>query len=229
MRSKWFDLKPKAIELRQQGISLREIEKILNIPRSTLSGWFKNVQLTLKQKRRLLENRLKHLHQARIQAVKWHHKQKALRLKEAEKQAIDILSKLDNKNQSVEELALAMLYLGEGSKTKSGTVLGSSDSLILKFFISSLLKNHNIDINQIKCSLHLRADQNPELLSKHWSRALNIPLSNFTSPSIDLRTKGTPTYPGYNGVCVVNCGNIALQRKLIYLSRKFCERVMSKI
>ncbi|MFH0937551.1 MAG: hypothetical protein V1808_04655 [Candidatus Daviesbacteria bacterium] len=116
-----------------------------------------------------------------------------------------------------------MLYLGEGSKTKNGTVIGSSDPLILKFFISLLLKNHKIDLNTIKCALHLRADQNPEVITKYWSKVLGIPLKNFTSSSIDLRTKGHLTYPTYNGVCVVSCGNIALQRKLIFLSRKFCE------
>lgn len=122
-----------------------------------------------------------------------------------------------------------MLYLGEGSKTKSGTTMGSSDPLILKFFINSLLKNHDVNIKKIKCALHLRADQDPELLKQYWSKQLGIPLENFTSPSIDLRTKGRPTYPTYNGVCVVNCGNIALQRKLIYFSRKFCDKVIENM
>lgn len=229
MRSKWFKLKPEAIKLRRKGVSIREVEKLLKIPRSTLSGWFRTVKLTEKQKDKLLERWLKGLSKARVRAVLWHNQQREKRLRDAENQAVEILSNLDITNKSILDLSLAMLYLGEGSKTKNGTAMGSSDPLILKFFINSLLKNHSIDINKIKCALHLRADQNPQVLEKYWSKELGIPLKNFTSPSIDVRTKGRPTYPTYNGVCVINCGNIALQRKLIHLGRKFCEQVINTI
>jgi len=141
-------------------------------------------------------------------------------------EALQILNKLDIQNKLIQDLALAMLYLGEGGKTPSGTILGSSDSLILKFFINLLLKNYNVDISKIKCALHLRADQNPDKLKKYWSEELNIPLKNFFASSIDQRTKGRSTYSTYNGVCVVSCGNIALQRRLVYLSRKFCAAVL---
>lgn len=50
MYSKWYELKPKAVELRKEGTSIREIEKLLSIPRSTLSGWLKNIKLTTEQK-----------------------------------------------------------------------------------------------------------------------------------------------------------------------------------
>lgn len=228
MKSKWFGLRPEAIELRRKGGSIREVEKLLKIPRSTLSGWFRNIELTEKQKNKLKKNWLKGLNKARVRAVMWHNQQKQTRLKYAENQALSLLSAIDLENKAVLELALAMLYLGEGLKTKSGTGMGSSDPLILKFFIHSLVKNYNVSINKVKCSLHLRADQDPESLKKYWSRELNIPLENFTSASIDQRTKGRSTYSTYYGVCVVNCGNIALQRKLVYLSRNFCEKIISK-
>ncbi len=178
---------------------------------------------------RLRENWLNHLGKARKNALLWHNQQKELRLKNAENEALETLSNLDNKNKLIQELALAMLYLGEGAKTKSGTILGSSDPLILKFFINSLQSIYNIDVQKIKCALHLHADQNSEVLKKFWSEELNIPMGNFTSPSVDLRTSGHLTYPTYYGVCVVSCGNIALQRKLVYLSRKFCENVINSI
>ena len=46
MRSKWFELKPDAIKLRKKGLSIREIELRLGIPRSTLSGWLKDIKLS---------------------------------------------------------------------------------------------------------------------------------------------------------------------------------------
>lgn len=228
MKSRWFELKNKAVELRQKGASIREIEKSLKIPKSTLSGWFKNIKLTKNQQDKLRRNWLNALTRARRQAVVWHNEQKQHRLKIAEKQADGVLANLSTDNTYILELALAMLYLGEGLKTKSGLGLGNSDPLILKFFVNILIKNYNVDIDKIKCALHLRADQNPEKLKRYWSKQLNLPLTNFTSPSIDKRTAGRPTFNTYNGVCVVQCGNIALQRKLLYLSRKFCKRIIEK-
>jgi len=46
MVTRWFDIKDKALDLRQKGKSIRFVEKKLGIPRSTLSGWFKNIILT---------------------------------------------------------------------------------------------------------------------------------------------------------------------------------------
>lgn len=226
MRSKWFGLKPKAIKLRQRGTSLRSVEKILGIPKSTLSGWFRNVPLTKSQKLVLKRNHQIALSKAREKATAWHNQQKDNRIREAEESAAKLLSMADLKNPAISELALAMLYLGEGLKTRSGTGIGNSDPLILKFFVNVLLKIYKININKIKCSLHLRADQDPEAMKRYWSKELHIPVENFTSPSIDLRTKGKATYSTYFGVCVVQCGNISLQRKLLYISRKFCESII---
>lgn len=227
MVSKWFELKIRAIKSRKNGNSLRDIEKKFGVPRSTLSGWFKDIKLEKKYQTKLHNNWKNALKKARKKAVRWHNQQKELRIKIAENQALETLLNLDNKSKPLQELALAMLYLGEGSKTKNGTVMGNSDPLILKFFVNSLLEIYNIDAQKIKCSLHLRVDQDPKILTKFWSNELNIPIKNFTSFSVDLRSTGRSTYSNYNGVCVVSCGNIAIQRKLIYLSRKFCEDILS--
>src|SRR3989344_2074977 len=125
MKSKWFDLKYKAIKLRQQGSSLREVEKLLKIPKSTLSGWFKNIELTSEQKQRLKNNLLDNLSKARKNAVIWHNQQKEMRLKTAENEAKNVLSIIDMGDKSILELTLAILYLGAGAKSDH-TCIGSS-------------------------------------------------------------------------------------------------------
>ncbi len=215
-----------AFSLRKQGNSYSEIYQVLGIPKSTLSGWFRNVKLRPKVQYILTENRLKHLQEARKRAVLWHNQQKLTRMKAAEKHALNILSEIDLSNKAILELTLAMLYLGEGDK-KGRTGLGNSNPLILRFFISALIKIYDFDINKIKCELHLRADQNPTEIKEYWSKELAISLSNFTSVSLDKRTLGRPTYPTYKGVCILQCGNIALQRRLVYLSQRFCENIVN--
>ena len=224
MTSKWFQLKATAVELRLKGNSIRDIEKSLKIPRSTLSGWLKNITLTDVQQNKLKQNWINALVKARQKAVIWHNQQKELRLRTAQEEASIVLSKINTEDTSIIELTLAMLYLGEGLKNNA-TVLGNSNPLILKFFISALMKIYKLDIDKIKCELHLRADQNPLRIKKFWAKELNLPLSSFTSISIDKRTVGSPTYKTYNGVCILQCGNIAIQRRLIYLSKLFCEKL----
>jgi len=226
MQSKWFRLKEKALDLRKHGKSIRDIEISLSIPRSTLSGWFKNIVLTVEQKRKLLENGRLGLIDARKKAVVWHKNQKKIRLKQAKEQALQVLSKINTRNKDILELSLAMLYLGEGSKTLD-TSMGNSNPLILKFFISSLRKLYNLDLSKIKCELHLRNDQNAKCLKSYWSKELGLPLNDFRA-YIDKRTFKSPTYPGYRGVCVLRCGNVAFQRRLIFLAREFCNIIQAR-
>lgn len=228
MKSKWFHLKNQAIKLRKKGKSIRDIEIILKIPRSTLSGWLRGIKLTQKQKNILKRKWEKALVKARGMSVIWHNKQKEERLKTAENDARKLLSFIDLNDKKIIELALAMIYLGEGSKTKDGTAIGNSDPIILRFFVTLLQDIFNINVHKIGCNLHLRADQDPIALKKYWSKELGLPLTNFKGVSIDKRTVGKPTYSHYKGVCVVYCGNIAIQRKLVYLSKVFCEEVSRK-
>lgn len=225
MQSRWRHLQNKAVSLRKAGDSITSIEKQLGIPRSTLSNWFKDISLTKKQLELLEKNKIKGLVKARKKAVVWHNNQKKERLKNAEKRAVEILTRIDANNPDILTLALAILYLGEGSKKKVETALGSSDPLILKFFINTVCKLFNLSRDNLHCQLNLRADQNIKNLTNFWSKELKIPSDNFYTPSVDKRTIASKTYPGYKGVCQVYCGNSAIQRILVSLSRQYCEKV----
>ena len=225
MRSKWFKLKPKAISLRKKGKSIRDIEILLGIPRSTLSGWLKNTKLSTTQCKLLKIKHQKDLVKARKLAVIWHNKQKLNRLKFAENEAEKTLKNIKN-SKEITELALAFLYMGEGFKKSPRTGMGNSDPLLLKFFLRIMLNVYKINLEKIRFDLHIRADQNPELIKKYWANELKVPLKNFKSISIDKRTIGKITYKDYKGVCVIDCGNIAIQRKLVYIGKKFCEKTI---
>lgn len=228
MKSKWFELKPEAIKLRKQGKSIRNIESTLSIPRSTLSGWLKNIELSYTQKQVLKNKHYLALVNARKLATIWHNNKKKERIQDAENKADKILEKIMYSNEII-ELSLALLYLGEGFKNNTRTGMGNSDPLLLKFFLSIMTGIYNIDINKIGFELHLRADQNPDELKKYWSKELNAPINRFTSVSIDNRTIGKATYDHYKGVCIINCSNVAIQRKLVYIGRKFCEKVIKNM
>lgn len=221
MLSKRYEIKEKAIKLRVSGKSIKTIGKELDVPISTLSGWFKNIELTKSQKEKLLENWRIGLIKARAKALIWHHSQKEIRIKKAQEEAVIILNKINTDDINVLELALAMLYLGEGSKTQS-TSMSNSNPLIIRFFISALAKIFSIDKNSLKYELHLRSDQNEFDTVDYWSNKLGINKSNFTFIK-DKRIVKAKTYSNYKGVCVVNCGRIAIQRRLVHLGQEFCK------
>lgn len=225
MISKWFRIKEEVIRYRLRGNSLGDIKKKFGIPKATLSGWFKNVKLS-DSKRKILDKRWREtLVLSRKKAVAWHNKQRAERIEIAQDKALVTLSRLNINDKNILELALAMLYLGEGAKTAK-TSLGNSDPEILSFFVKSMETLYGLDRRKVRCDLHLRADQDVEEIKHYWSRKLRIPLSGFTSASIDKRTLGRKTYPHYKGVCILNYSNIAIQRKLVYLSRQFCGKII---
>lgn len=229
MISKWYKLKGVAIKMRMDGHSIRDVEIMLGIPRSTLSGWFRNVKIRLEYKRELRKKWRVALISARKKAVKWHNEQKALRILNAENEARKVFNKINVLNKGVMELALSMLYLGEGFKKTSVTGIGNSDPMILIFFIKTLEKLYDINPENIRCYLHLRADQNPVEMKLYWSKKLKIPINNFGKASIDKRTIGSKTYSSYKGVCVLRCGNVAIQRKLVYLGRIYCEKIITNL
>ena len=212
--------------MRENGNSIREIEKILKIPRSTLSGWFKNIKLTKEQKSKLNKNWQNALDYARKKAVVWHNKQKEIRIREAQNEAINTLKNIDKNDNYILELALAMLYLGEGAKS-NGTSMGNSNPLILKFFIKSIKTLFNIDKSDIMCDLHLRSDQNIKETILYWSNELDIPKIQFSAIK-DKRVVKSKTYSYYKGVCVVRCGRIAVQRRIVHLAEEFSKIVIAR-
>lgn len=219
MISKWYGLKSQAIKMREAGTSIREVEKLLKIPRSTLSGWFKDIKLTKSQKNKLDKKWREALNIARKKAVVWHNKQKENRILEAENEAALILSKLDTKNKNILELALSFLYLGEGTKTQS-TSMGNANPIILRFFIAAVKQIYN-GAKLGRCELHLRSDQNELKEIEYWSKELQIAQENFGFVK-DKRIIKSKTYLDYHGVCVVRFTSIAIQRRLVFLSHKFC-------
>ena len=228
MKSKWYELKPQAIKLRKNGASIRRIEHSLTVPRSTLSGWLKDIKITSKQENQLTQDWKQGLVRARQKATLWHNRQKETRLQEAKEAAAKTLNKIDAEDISILELALSFLYLGEGTKKSPQTALGSSDPNILKFFLSAIKKIYNLDEKKLRYELYLRADQKPDKIKIFWSRTLRVPIKNFKLVNLDKRTKGTRTYPDYKGVCSIQCGHVAIQRKLINLANLFSQKIIEK-
>ncbi len=219
MVSQWFRYKDEVVKLRKQGTSIGVINKKYGIPKSTLSGWFRKIKLNKLQKERIYKAASIKMDNARKKALVWHHSQKENRIKKAEAEADLVFKKINTDDNVILELALSFLYLGEGAK-KNETSMGNANPLVLKFFIKSVKKVYP-HAKLGRCQLHLRSDQNELNAIRYWSQELNINPNQFGFVK-DKRTAKTKTYSDYHGVCVVRFSEVAIQRRLLFLSHKFC-------
>ncbi len=194
-------------QLRKIGKTYSEITKILRVPlpKSTLSYWSSKLTLS-KQSLRLLElarkKALLGAQRTSLEIRKRNHHKFLQSLKLANKY---LLNKI---NRDTKKLMLAMLYLGEGSKynARSGLALGNSDPGIIKLFIKLLKECYEKSVDQLRCWLSYRADQNLNTLIDFWSKITTIPVGQFYRTKPDSRSIGKRTLKtDYRGVCVVSC------------------------
>ena len=175
-----------ALKYRLQGKSYNEINKLLNIPKSTLSGWFLNLQLSTKAKQRL-DSRVKEgslkglLKKNKQQTTLAHQKAKSIRQKSAQ----DILG------ISKQELLVigVALYWGEGYKRpimKNGIArsyhpisLSNSDPKLIVTFLKFLREICEVDEKKIKAGLRIFEHQNSNQLLQFWSKLTKIPKEQF--------------------------------------------------
>lgn len=219
MRSRYYIFKTKAIVLRKTGKTYGEIKKIIGkpIPKSTLSYWFRNIVLPNMYWERMNKKIIKNIEKGRAKALVVNRMKRERYIEEVKDRVKHLSARL--KEKDVAKIALAMLFLGEGSKTRKGSLIfGNSDPLVIRLFLSLLRYCYNIDETKFRCTLQCRADQKIKQLEKFWSKITEISLSQFYKARIDPRTIGKPTKNlEYKGVCRIDyfSGDIFMELKQI--------------
>ncbi len=212
--------------MRKRGISIVVIERKLDVNRSTLSGWFHDIKLTKKQKRKLENAKMRGLIKARSKAILWQREQKRKRIEKASLEAEKVLKNFNLNNNKTLELLLSMLYLGEGLKKNEEAGLGNSDPLIVQTFLKLIKRIYKINSDKLRYQIFARADQNPSSLKKFWSDKLHISKESF-SVYLDKRTVNSKTYPGYHGVCLVRNGPVHFKRRILSVGRMLLEKIVN--
>lgn len=200
------------LKLRNQGKTYGEIRFLLkiNIPKSTLSEWCKKATLPKDYRDRIDRLNLNNLNKARLIAREINKIKHEELLEEIKDANIPIAGKVQNRE--IAKIALAMLCLGEASRTRGNFSLGSSDPRIITLFIELLKKCFTFDLEKIRCTLQCRADQDIESLEEYWLNVTRIPKRLFYRARIDPRTKGKQTKKNnYKGVLKVDYFNTKIQ------------------
>jgi hypothetical protein len=209
-------LKEKAVSLRKSGLTYTEICQKLGyqVPKGTMSYWCKNIELAPELKEKLRRENLKHLDRVRAKALGSNRLKRAEYLEGLRRDNLHLVEKIDRDTAKV---ALAMLYLGEGSKWKShsGLQLGNSDPKLIRLYINLLDMCYDISRSKLRARISYRADQDIEELQRYWSSETGLESSQFYNTTPDKRTIGKETKrQGYKGVCVISGGGTKPQLEL---------------
>lgn len=207
MKSKYYPLKTRVIDLRKSGKTYGEIINIIgeNIPKSTLSDWCNPIYLTSKQKERI-DKAVKDNSRKGIEVAWIINKQRREKyLKSIENRNQHLSPILKDKNMA--KVALSLLYLAEGAKSLSRGSLyfGNSDPFIIDMFLNLMRRCYTIDESKFRCTVLCRADQNIKELESFWSQTTKISLKQFYKARVDARTIGKISRNlQYKGVCRID-------------------------
>ncbi|MBI4037184.1 helix-turn-helix domain-containing protein [Candidatus Daviesbacteria bacterium] len=205
-------LRQKATKLRLQGYTYGQIKRELNLAKSTLSDWLKNLPLPENTLKQLSKNR-KISRDIRIERFRQTCKKSWIsRLSQIlESQGEEILP------LTVKELFLAgvFLYWGEGSKQRGVVTISNTDPRVIKFALYWMIKALKVPKERIRIRLHLYSDMNLKEETDFWSQVLDIPHSQFKSPYVKKTTRKGLTYKSFgHGTCNIMYFSVTLSEKI---------------
>ncbi len=204
--------KVRAYELRREGKSYKEINRLLQIPLGTLAGWFKDVDWS-KQIREELGAQASLSSPQKLAAIQKANKKRWAK-KYAEYHSLAEAEFISRKDHPI-FIAGVMLYWGQGNKSPrdSHVRLANNDPMMVRMFCNFLTDELGIDLDRIAIHLLLYPDLNDEMQKKQWSRSIGIPLSQFRKSS--FITGKRPIKRLSYGVCNVRVSSRELKEKLL--------------
>lgn len=186
-------LHEKCISFRQQGYSYNEINKMLGVPKSTLSSWLSHIVLSKNATLRL-SNRVK---QGSINGLLKKNKEQTI---DAQKRAADIraLACAEIRSLSTNDLLLAgtILYWAEGYKrlkVKNGREITShvvgltnSDPTIVSTFVTFLKRILKVPPEKIVIETRLFKHIDEGQAIEYWMGVTGLNKTQFRRPRYDI-------------------------------------------
>jgi len=195
----------RARELRAQSWTLQDIADELNVSKSSVSLWVRDVDFVPRPRNRGHRSIKPHpLHVARLAEIE------RCRIEGSER-----IGQLSEREFLVLGLAL---YAGEGSKTRSEISFANSDPRMILTFITWLRRFFDVDESRLRVKLYLHEGLDLERAITFWSDLTEIPANQFTKP---YRARADPTIRRTKHV--MGCPGIA------YRSASMHRRVMGLI
>jgi DNA-binding Lrp family transcriptional regulator len=207
--------KNKAINFRKSGLSYNDISNKLNIPKSTLSNWLKDLPLSKVIKKKNLQ-KTKLIWAKNIIA---YNKKRSQEYKLTTEQKINNYSN-EIKNINKKDLFYLGigLFLAEGGKKEKFSIrFANSDPIIIKIIMKFFREICEVEDKNFKFRIHIHPNIIYSNTLKYWSKITKISEKQFYSPQIAIskasRFKRNPnTLP--NGTLHITIMNAELRKKI---------------
>lgn len=176
--------KQKALLLRQEGMSIKEISRVVGVSKASVSVWVRNISLSRKQigdlKRKgftseLIERR----------------RRGRLESEQIKRNAIMNLAQKDIRSISQRDLRLIglCLYWGAGGKTNQGSArISNSDPAVIKVMMRFFREISMVKEEKFRGHIHIHSHLESERAERYWSGISGIPRAQFfktySKPSI---------------------------------------------
>ena len=220
--------KIEAIKLRQGGMSIKDIAYEINIARSTVSVWCRDIILSKQQKDKLYKKMVDSGHKGRMLGAEANRQKKINVLdsvKNISKKEIGKLSKRD-----ITMLSLG-LYWGEGSKDKQGRFnFVNSDPVAIQMIIHWLKISMNIGKSSLQPQIYINEQhkERVELIINFWSKKLKLPKSQFRK-TIFISVPHKKIYKNYETYMGVLHLTISKSSTLKYQTMAFLSTIQEQV
>jgi predicted transcriptional regulator len=210
-----FELKLKAEKLREQGKSVSEIARTLNVSKSTVSLWCRSIVLNETQKSNLYRKMIKSSMVGRLRGAETNHKKKLNTISEAKKWAEEIYYGCANRDLLISGIAL---YWAEGSKSESTNrfVFVNSDPKMILVMVKWLKEIMKIENGDFMPRISINKIHRPRIDSilKFWANLLGLHIDSFGKPVfIEIDNKKVySNHDSYHGIIRLSIRNGSAHR-----------------
>lgn len=204
-----FKDKIAAISLRKKGKSYGEISEKLGMPKSTLSGWLKNIELAPQQKKRIMTKRQLAGYKGAKMNQRYADKRRKMIIEKAKKEVEELIN-------NPLFLAGLMLYWAEGNKRgQEKAAISNSDPEVICLMMRWFREICHVPEDKFRVSLYLHQLHVREDARDFWSKVTGIPPSQFLKDIIKPTIYSQRTNKLYEGVCRITVCSVDLFRRIV--------------
>ncbi len=197
-------LKIQVQKMRKDGASLKEIADKLNLAKSTVSSWCREIDLTDEQRQNLFSKMIKGGHAGRLLWAQANREKKQVTIDIANKEMSEMVGLIEERDRFISGISL---YWAEGSKadSTSGFMFVNSDPVMIVFMYLWLIDFMNIKRKDIyvHISINEAHRSREEVVLNFWSNLLDLPMNQFNKTFFmkAVRQKICTNHNEYYGVC----------------------------
>lgn len=214
--------KQEAIALRKKGLSYKEIMEQVSVSKSSLSGWFKHLELTDEETAVLNKMALENADNGRARATVSNRERRQSREEMAYLRAEELFEGYKNDQNFILGIGL---YWAEGGKRTSAFQFMNSDPEMIRFMIFWTKHYLMIDTENMTLKVHTHEDFKHEKYEDFWSNITKIPLDQFRKTAYKPNRHGIyKKNPAYKGCVRLEVGGgVALLRTMVSLQKILAE------